>query len=303
MRTIIIDGNNLCYMALTVRGTREAAGVSEKDRDKEIMLSVIQGFLAHIQKLSARYNSNKFIFTWDVGKPTRRDVFPDYKGYRRARRDNHKKKVDTKWGPPPHLGKKTFQLIRTKILPAIGFRNILSKKGFEADDIIASLVNTYSKNRPYGDVIVVSSDKDLYQLLDQCSIFCFRNKQMNRKIFRQQYLFVPKIWPFFRALTGDVSDSIPGIAGVGPTLATKFITKSLGKQTKSYKAITCAEGKAIVRRNIRLMTLPYPGTGTFKMKPDELSFEKFLKLANRLSIEHLLTEKVLDNWRTFFDMD
>jgi hypothetical protein len=55
MKTLIIDSNNLCYRALIIRGAREIAGQEVAGRQKEIILSVIQGFLVQLRKLASRY--------------------------------------------------------------------------------------------------------------------------------------------------------------------------------------------------------------------------------------------------------
>jgi 5'-3' exonuclease len=300
MKTLIIDSNNLCYRALIIRGAREIAGQGVAGRQREIILSVIQGFLIQLRKLSYRYGTNRFIFAFDTKPYHRTKLFPDYKSKRASEgRAKHERRISP-WGPPPQLKGPIFNLIQKKVLPKIGFKNIFSKAGYEADDIIASIVQTYSKHAPYGSFVVVSSDKDLYQLLDHCVIFCFKKDEMTKDIFAREYPFPPKVWPYFRALTGDPSDSIPGIRMVGPDKATHFLTKSLGKTGKVYERITSPEGKEIVRRNLKLMTLPWGGTGTFPLKKDKLSLPALLDLANRLQFDHLLTPDKVRRWHDFF---
>lgn len=300
MGTLIIDSNNLCYRSLISRGAREVAGQGVAGRQKEITLSVIQGFLIQLRKLSYKYGTNRFIFAWDTKPYHRSKLFPEYKSKRASEgRAKHERRI-SKWGPPPQLKEPIFDLIQKKVLPKVGFKNIFSKKGYEADDIIASIVMTYSKHVPYGSLIVVSSDKDLYQLLDYCSIHCFRKGEMTKESFAQRYPFPPKVWPFFRALTGDPSDAIPGIPMVGPDRATHFLTRSMEKSGKVYDRIVCPEGKEIVRRNLKLMTLPWGGVGTFPLKKDELSLPALLDMANRLQLDHLLTPDKIRRWHDFF---
>lgn len=300
MKTLIIDSNNLCYRALIIRGAREIAGQEVADRQKEIILSVIQGFLIQLRKLAYRYNTNRFIFAFDTKPYHRTALFPDYKSKRASEgRAKHERRISP-WGPPPQLKKPIFDLIQNRVLPKIGFKNIFSKAGYEADDIIASIVKTYSKHVPYGSLVVVSSDKDLYQLLDHCIIFCFKKSEMTKGIFSKEYPFPPNVWPYFRALTGDPSDAIPGISMVGPDKATHFLTKSLGKG-KVHERIVSPEGKKIVRRNLKLMTLPWDGVGTFPLKKDKLSISALVDLANRLQFDHLLTPDKMRQWHDFFN--
>lgn len=302
MRTLIIDGNNLCYRALVIRGSRESFGIAEefKQYQKEVVLSVINGFLVQLLKLSQRYNTNQFIFAWDIKPYHRTELFPGYKSNRATtgRAKHESRESDNQWGPPPHLKEPTFRLIREKILPKLGFRNIFWKPGFEADDIIASIVQTYSKNISRHSTIVVSSDKDLWQLLDHCTIYSPKKGVMSKERFMSEYPFSPNVWPLFRALTGDTSDSIPGISLVGPVQATKFLTKNMTKTGKIYSRIVSDEGKKLVRRNLRLMTLPWPGTGVFFLTPDKLSFPALVSIAKKLSFRQILTHK--EEWREFF---
>jgi len=301
VKTLVIDSNNLCYRALVIRGSREISGQAVANREKEIILSVIQGFLVQLQKLSRRFGTNKFIFAWDLKPYHRSKVFPAYKSARASEgRAKHERRVLPTCGPPPHLKEPIFKLLREKVLPKIGFRNVFCKKGFEADDIIASLVQTYSKHIPYGSLVVVSSDKDLYQLLDHCIILRHKKGIMTKDTFAQKYPFPPKIWPYFRGLTGDPSDSIPGISMIGPDRAMHFLTKSMQRESKVYERITSPEGKQIVRRNIKLMTLPWGGTGTFPLKKDELSFPALLDLSNRMHFDYMLTPDKVRLWHDFF---
>lgn len=301
MKTLIIDSNNLCYRALISRGAREIAGQEVAGRQKEIILSVIQGFLVQLRKLAYKCGTNKFIFTFDSKPYHRTKLFPEYKSTRATEgRAKHERRI-SKWGPPPQLKKPIFDLIQNKVLPKIGFKNIFSKEGYEADDIIASIVKTYSKHVPYGSLVVVSTDKDLYQLLDHCIIYHFKSGELTREVFAKRYPFPPKVWPYFRALTGDASDAIPGIKSVGPDRAIHFLTKSIGKSGKVYERIVSPEGKDIVRRNLKLMTLPWGGVGTFPLKRDKLSISALIDLANRLQFDHLLTPDKMRQWHDFFN--
>ena len=301
MKTLIIDSNNLCYRALIVRGTRQVSGQEVAGRQKEIILSVIQGFLIQLRKLSQRYGTNRFIFTWDSKPYHRSKLFPDYKSSRASEgRAKHERRIVSPWGPPPQLKEPIFKLIREKVLPKVGFRNIFWKEGYEADDIIASIVQTYSKYIPYGSLVVISSDMDLYQLLSQCIIFCSKKGETTKDTFGREYPFPPKVWPYFRALTGDPSDSIPGIPMVGPNKAIHFLTKSMRPKGKVYDRIVSPEGKLIVRRNLKLMTLPWGGVGTFPLRKDKLSLPALLDLANRMHFDHILTPDKVRLWHNFF---
>jgi len=293
MYTLVIDGNNLCYRALVIRGSRGAFGSSEvaKEYDKEIVLSVINGFLVQLLKFYEKYNTNQFIFAWDMKPYHRSKFFPEYKSGRIAIKPGNKQ-----WGPPRHLKEATFKLIRERLLPKLGFKNIFYRQGYEADDIIASIVQTYSEKL---SLKIISSDRDLWQLLDYCDIFSPKAGEMTKERLIREYFITPNMWPFFRSLTGDISDSIPGIERVGVASATKFITKTMTKRGKIYNKIVSKEGKEIIRRNLKLMTLPWPGVGAFSLQTDDLSFPAFIDVAEKLHFRQLLNHK--ERWEEFFN--
>ncbi|PTN32737.1 DNA polymerase I [Desulfonatronum sp. SC1] len=93
-------------------------------------------------------------------------------------------------------------------------------EGVEADDLIASLCRKFKSECP---VVVVGSDKDLLQCLDKNVVIwdpgLKSEKLVTNESFRQEHAMTPEQWPDFQALTGDSTDNIPGIPGVGPKTA------------------------------------------------------------------------------------
>lgn len=97
---------------------------------------------------------------------------------------------------------------------------------FEADDIIATLARTY-KQQENMQVIVVSSDKDLKQLIDDNVIVkdAMKNIDTTKKSFIQEYGFEPTYMLDYLTLIGDSSDNIPWVPGIGPKRAQTLIQK------------------------------------------------------------------------------
>ncbi|SMP45479.1 DNA polymerase I [Desulfonatronum zhilinae] len=93
-------------------------------------------------------------------------------------------------------------------------------EGVEADDLIASLCRKFKSECP---VVVVGSDKDLLQCLDKNVVIwdpgLKNEKLVTNESFRREHAMTPEQWPDFQALTGDSTDNIPGIPGVGPKTA------------------------------------------------------------------------------------
>lgn len=97
---------------------------------------------------------------------------------------------------------------------------VLRKEATEADDIIASLAARFKHERP---VVIVGIDKDLRQCLDR-QVVLWDPSGKEEKLctlpdFMRDFPPGPSRWPDFQALTGDASDNIPGVPGIGPKTA------------------------------------------------------------------------------------
>jgi len=97
---------------------------------------------------------------------------------------------------------------------------LLVGDGFEADDYIASLAARFKARVP---VVILASDKDLRQCLDAGVTLWDPGGKAEKTVtladFTAEYGIAPASWPDLQALTGDASDNIPGVPGVGPKTA------------------------------------------------------------------------------------
>ncbi len=97
---------------------------------------------------------------------------------------------------------------------------VLVGDGFEADDYIASLAARFKGRVP---VVILASDKDLRQCLDDGVSLWDPGGKTERTLtvadFQKEYGIAPASWPDLQALTGDSSDNIPGVPGIGPKTA------------------------------------------------------------------------------------
>lgn len=102
--------------------------------------------------------------------------------------------------------------------------------GYEADDSIGSLVHYFKKTK---NIIVISPDKDLAQLICDNVIILKKNKKKNDKSYVNinknnivdYYGVMPNQIPDWLALVGDVSDNLPGIKGIGKKRAANLLKK------------------------------------------------------------------------------
>ena len=96
----------------------------------------------------------------------------------------------------------------------------------EADDIIGSITNMWSTNMQ-ADCLIYSNDKDFYQLLNQHTSQVFNKKRVETfytiNDFRTEFGIEPSQWIDVKALLGDSSDNVPGVAGVGAKSALPLI--------------------------------------------------------------------------------
>ncbi|MCX4826464.1 hypothetical protein OG883_43275 [Streptomyces sp. NBC_01142] len=99
----------------------------------------------------------------------------------------------------------------------------------EADDVVATLVHRH----PDRTIRIMSADQDYYQLLDGDRVRIInRSRKASKRIVTavevlERYGVTPAQWPDYRALTGDKSDNLPGVKGIGAKTAAELLTGGL----------------------------------------------------------------------------
>ncbi len=141
--------------------------------------------------------------------------------------------------------------------------NFFSLKGYEADDIIYSVVSKYSK--PENEFYIMSGDRDLYQLFVYDNVSFVKEERNYVTLFRREdfelkYGLKAVQWVDYKALVGDGSDNFKGLPGVGPVTATKLlqeagslynIAQEIGLENNNFNPIDIGEAKswAINKKN------------------------------------------------------
>lgn len=173
-------------------------------------VNAVFGVVSMINKLIDSRKPDHLVVCNDrPDKGFRYEIFPKYK----ANRDS----------PPDDLIPQ-FDLIK-EFIQTYPIRAI-ERKGFEADDIIASLVARYKPDKDL-QIFIVSSDKDLMQLVDD-NVFLYdtmKDKIFKKEDVREKFGVDPNRVIDVQSLCGDSSDNIPGVAGVGPKTAAKLINE------------------------------------------------------------------------------
>jgi len=280
MKTLIIDSNYLGYAAAYTTGD-----LSHDD----IATGVLFGFLSRILSMGESFKTNDFVFCWDSRSSKRRDKHSFYK--------EHRSKLDPEEAKRKAIIGKQFKCLRRTILPKIGFQNVFVQRGYESDDIVMKIVQEWKMEDP----IVITADEDLYQCLVSARVFLPNKKMMmtaNR--FRQEYGILPSSWARVKRIAGCSSDEVPGIVGVGEKTAIKFIKGKLKKDSVAYQKIVSEEGKAILRRNHSIVTLPFQGTEIPKRRKNEFSHGGLREVALKYRMDSFLDGERKEEWKRFF---
>lgn len=203
-KVVLIDGNNLMFRSYYATMYSGAAMVTSTG----IKTNAIYSFINMINKIVNEERPDKLLIAFDKGKTFRHEEFDFYKDGRKETPDDLKTQ---------------FKLIK-ELLPAMGICHY-EIDSYEADDIIGTFSKKFNNN-DY-ECLIVSSDKDLLQLITK-NVSVKLLKQTghilyNEKQFISDYGFEPIKMIDLKAISGDPSDNIKGVKGIGEKGAIKLI--------------------------------------------------------------------------------
>ena len=259
---------------------------------------IIYGFLKKILTLAAQFKTSDFIFCWDAGVTHRHQAYSDYK------KDRHTDMTLTQQEDRQDMLAQAIEL-RMKALPSAGFRNSYIQHLYEADDLIAHWANRLKDSRY---VVIVSTDSDLYQLLDDyCDIWNPAQKRfITRGYFKERYGVEPDQWAMAKAIGGCAADNVKGIEGISdPKFRTSKALKYLrGELTKGkvFDRITSEEGQKIIARNLPLVTVPYKEDKLKRMirRRNEFTRTDFIRVFDKYHFKSFLEKDNFARWKKFF---
>lgn len=196
MRVYLIDGYSLLYRAFY-------ALPQSISTSSGLPTNALYGFTSMLLKLLDSEEEVGLGVVWDGGMPKfRLEIFPEYKAQRSAMPEELRSQLD-------HLD----EILDAMNIPAI------RAEGFEADDALA----TMSRQVPEGvELFIVTGDQDAMQLVDgnvkvlRTTRGVSETKTYGRDEVVDEYRVTPEQIPDYKALTGDSSDNIPGVRGIGP---------------------------------------------------------------------------------------
>src|SRR5579875_3236000 len=203
----LIDGNSLAYRAFFALPESIATSTGEPT-------NAIFGFASMLVKILTEHGPRATVVVWDAGSSGRKELYGDYKAQRSSRPDL----LREQW---PHL---------EGLVEAFGYRN-LKVEGFEADDVIASLAELAKRQEPPIEVVVVTGERDAYQLVDERGRIMTTSRGItdsrlyDRDGVIARYGIPPELVPDFIGLKGDTSDNIPGVPGIGEKTAAELLAR------------------------------------------------------------------------------
>lgn len=242
---MLLDGNSLTYRAFFALPTDLATASGQ-------VTNAVYGFTSMLVNLIKDHHPDQVVVAFDRPEPTfRHQMVEGYKANRSEAPDILRQQMG--------LVRQVVETMRLAVLEA---------PGFEADDVLATLA---TKAAAAGrDVIVVTGDRDTYQLVEDPHIKVLYNRRgvsdyvlYDEAGIAERTGVTPRQYAEFAALRGDPSDNLPGVPGVGEKTAAKLITTYGGIDAiyahlddltpKLRQSLSAAE--AVVRSNARATPL------------------------------------------------
>lgn len=203
-KLIIVDGNALMHRAF-----HAMPPLSTKSGEP---INAVHGLVSMFLKVIQDLKPDFFIVAFDEKEKTfRQFALPSYQAQR-----------------PPMPPELSSQFDKAKLFLAAAKIPVYSMPGYEADDVIGTLSQNFK-----GEVVVVTGDRDILQLVDdnkKVRLYMPITGLSNAKLYKEAETVerlgvAPKQIPDYKALVGDASDNYFGVPGIGPKTATNLLEK------------------------------------------------------------------------------
>ena len=205
MKLLLLDGNSLTYRAFFALPTDMATASGQ-------VTNAVFGFTSMLINLLKDHRPDGILVAFDRPEPTfRHERNPEYKAQREASPDILRQQMG--------LVRRVCEVLHVSTVDLVGF---------EADDIIATVAER-AKHQGH-DVIIVTGDRDAYQLVADPHVRVLYNKRgvseyalYDEAGIAERTGVTPAQYVDYAAMRGDPSDNLPGIPGVGEKTAAKLI--------------------------------------------------------------------------------
>ncbi len=245
---ILIDGHALAYRTyFALTGAGDSSRWMTKTGEPT---AGTYGFVSVLFKIMEQDQPDYLAVSFDLGRTFRDDLYADYKGTREKMPDELAVQIE-----------RLNELVAAFNIP------ILTAEGYEADDVLGTVAR---KAVELGaSVKIVTGDRDLLQLADKHITINLAGQKLSEATdygpeeVKARYGLTPKQYIDYKALVGDKSDNIPGVAGVGEKTATELLQK-YGSLEKIYKHLNdiaprfqakLEAGKASADLSLKLSTI------------------------------------------------
>ena len=278
---LLVDGYNLAYRCFFA--------IPELTRADGFPTNALHGWVKSIWKLADQEKPEGTLVFFDLGgAQDRLAIHPEYKAQREEM---------------PEALAKQLPYVRslTRALGCVG----IELQGVESDDLLAA--EAVALARAGHEVLIVSSDKDFAQIVDERIKILLPPPTANPKLgwqvrdaagVREKFGVSPAQIADYLALVDDTSDNIPGINGVGPKTASKWlaewgslegvITHAAELQPERFRAAVASEADKL-RRNLKLTTLNVALPSLVLSKPTPAP-EELYRLLEELEMRSALQE-------------
>ncbi|MDP2812293.1 MAG: DNA polymerase I, partial [bacterium] len=231
-KLLIIDSNALLHRAWhAVPPLKTKSG---------LLVNAVFGYTSLLLKIIQELKPEYIVATFDLaGKTFRHEKYSDYKAQRVKQADEFYNQIPL-----------TYKILEALNIP------VLTKEGYEADDVIGSLSQMAYDKYPDIETIIVTGDLDALQLVnDRVKVFTSKRGLNDTLLYdlaavEKRYGLEPKQLIDLKAIQGDASDNIKGVKGIGAKGANDLI-KQFGSLEKLYEKIDRAELK---ERTKKLLT-------------------------------------------------
>jgi DNA polymerase-1 len=273
---VIIDGNSIIHRAFHAM----PALTNKKGQS----VGAVYGFVLALFRAVTDFGPDYIAACFDTKAPTFRHAeFKDYKAQRPAA------------APELVAQIKTTQ----ELLDNMGIA-VFAEDGFEADDLIASLVGSARKEPQGGqvDFYVLTGDHDSLQLVDEhVKAFIINRGVKNALLYdtrkvKEIFGVMPNQIPALKALAGDASDNIPGASGIGPKAAVQILEKC-GSLQGALESAQKERGGFCLGLGARSEKIKKT---LLENKEKILRFEKLVRMRDDAHLGPVLSKCVFDNF-------
>ena len=204
MKLLVVDGNSIVNRAFY--------GIKPLTTKDGVFTNAVYGFMTMLERMKTDVGPDAVAIAFDLKAPTfRHQAYPLYKANRK--------------GMPEELAQQ-MPLLK-ELLGYLGYP-IVTCEGYEADDILGTLSRVCAEEG--NECVIATGDRDSLQLIGD-NVFVRLCKNLNGtalytpETVKEEYGVEPKALIEIKAIQGDSSDNIPGVAGIGPKGAAELIQK------------------------------------------------------------------------------